>query len=46
MIKNDYMNKFYCLLYSLQTLGGQLLQLWSAFGLCLKKLVLTLFLKT
>ena len=40
------MNKFYCLLYSLQTLGGQLLQLWTAFGLCLKKLVLTLFLKT
>ena len=40
------MNKFYCLLYSLQTMGGQLLQLWSAFGLCLKKMVLTLFLKT
>ena len=46
MIKHDYMNTFYWLLYSLQTLGGQLLQLWTAFGLCLKKLVLTLFLKT
>ena len=46
MIKNDYMIKFYCLLYSLQTLGGQLLHLWSDFGLCLKKLVLTLFSKT